>query len=114
VPNRPRLHPNLAEIYRERVARLQDALREPAHGRAPLEIVRGLIERVTVRPAANAAGMEIELVGEIAAMVRLGLAGGGPEQARVAAADRDLFARSVKVVAGAGNHRQLTPIRVAC
>jgi hypothetical protein len=51
VPHRPRLHPNLAEIYRERVARLQDALRDPAHGHAALDVVGGLIERVTARPA---------------------------------------------------------------
>jgi DNA invertase Pin-like site-specific DNA recombinase len=111
VPNRPRLHPNLAETYRQKVASLAEALAGP-DGAAALEIVRGLVERVTVRPAA--AGLEIELVGEIAAMVRLGLVGTGPEQARAAAADRDLFARSVKVVAGAGNHRQLTLPPIAC
>ena len=76
---------------------------------------KGLIERVIVRPAGDTAGLKIKLVGEITAMVRLGLVGNGPEQPRAAAADRDLFARSVKVVAGAGNHRQLTPIRgVTC
>jgi Transposase IS66 family len=44
------------------------------------------------------AGFEIALVGEIAAMVRLGLTNGTP----VSANDHDLFARSVKVVAGTG------------
>ena len=72
APQTPRLHPNLAEVYRERVAALQTALQAPNGGRAALEAVRELIERIAVRPAESGAGLEIELVGEIAAMVRLG------------------------------------------
>ena len=53
-----------------------------------------MIERIEVSPAAGGKGLEIELVGEIAAMLRLGMG--------EAAADRGLFERSVKVVAGTG------------
>ena len=42
----PRLHPNLAELYRRKVADLQTALADPATRTEALEILRGLIERV--------------------------------------------------------------------
>jgi hypothetical protein len=89
----PRLHPNLAEIYRQKVGNLANALVDPGTRTEALDIMRGLIERVAVRPAAG--GFEIELVGEIANMVRL-------------SADADSLARepyrsSVKVVAAMRN-----------
>jgi hypothetical protein len=64
-----RLHPNLAELYRKKVASLQDALVDPATKTEALEILRGLIDRVSVTAGEN--GFTIELVGEIANMVRL-------------------------------------------
>ncbi len=57
-----------------------------------LEILRGLIESVTVAPAEN--GFAVELVGEIANMVQLS-AGAG-------AVEREPYRSSVKVVAGVG------------
>jgi hypothetical protein len=57
-----------------------------------LEISRGMIERVRVKTAEN--GVEIELVGEIANMVRL-FAG----SKRLA---KEPYRSSVKVVAGVG------------
>ena len=107
-----RLHPNLAEVYRQHVASLHDALRADPQGREALEIVRTLIERIEVHPAPGG-GMEIEVVGELAAMVHLGM-GEPAEREAVTADGRGLFARSVKVVAGTGNHRQLTLRPVAC
>jgi DNA invertase Pin-like site-specific DNA recombinase len=71
-PPAPLLHPNLAEIYRRKVADLQAALAEPATQTEALEILRGLIKRVVLHPAGD--GFEIEIVGEIANMVDLGLA----------------------------------------
>ncbi len=53
-------------------------------------------ERVVLHPTAD--GFEVELVGEIANMVRLGNGGGANESA----ARGELAARSLKVVAGAG------------
>ena len=54
-------------------------------------------------------GFEIELVGEIAAMMRLGLSGdaGARRTLSSGGGDPDLFLRSVKVVAGAHNHLDL-------
>jgi len=69
-PPAPLLHPNLAEVYRRKVADLQAALADPNTQTEALEILRGLIECVVLHPAET--GFEIELVGEIAAMVDLG------------------------------------------
>ena len=64
-----RLHPNLADFYRKKVASLQDALVDPVTKTEALEILRSLIDRVSVSAGEN--GFTIELVGEIANMVRL-------------------------------------------
>ena len=107
-----RLHPNLAAVYRGHVASLHEALHADPEGREALDIVRTLIERIEVHPAPGG-GMEIEVVGELAAMVRLGM-GEPAEREAVSAGGRDLFARSVKVVAGTGSDRQLTLPAIAC
>jgi site-specific DNA recombinase len=88
----PRLHPNLAEIYRKKVGGLQDALSDPETRSEAIEILRGLIERVAISAAED--GFTVELVGEIANMVRLS---SGPEGRKVG-----LYRSSVKVVAGVG------------
>jgi site-specific DNA recombinase len=66
----PRLHPNLAEVYRRKVEALHEALDDPHTGAGALEILRSLIERVVLQPSDT--GIEIELLGEIAHMVALG------------------------------------------
>ena len=65
----PRLHPNLAEVYRRKVTELGAALRDPAHGTEALDILRGLIDRVTLTPADD--HFEIELEGALAGMLAL-------------------------------------------
>ncbi|MCA7120284.1 MAG: recombinase family protein [Acidibrevibacterium sp.] len=107
TPAVPRLHPNLGEIYRAKVAALAEALTGP-DGQEALEMVRGLVARVEVLPPAAAGeAPEIVLTGEIAAMVGLGLGqaptrpGAGATPGAVAGAGSDLFTSSVKVVAGA-------------
>jgi hypothetical protein len=52
-PPAPRLHPNLAEVYRRKVADLQTALADPKTQTEALEILRGLIERVVLHPASG-------------------------------------------------------------
>jgi site-specific DNA recombinase len=105
APSPIRLHPNLAEIYRAKVAELHRALEDPAIRDEALGILRGLVERIVITPAAEGPGETIELVGAIARMVALGN--------KKAALDART-ACSVKVVAGAYNHRQfaLPPIPV--
>ncbi len=99
VPAAPRLHPNLAEVYRAKVERLGEALQAGADSQVALDAVRSLIERVVLTPLETGKGFEIELVGEIAAMITLGA--GMPQPTR-SGVGPDLFARSIKVVAGIG------------
>ena len=100
-PATPHLHPNLAELYRRKVEDLQTALSDAAVRTEATEILRGLIEAINVRPLEE--GFEIELVGDIANMVRIASEGRGNKKAAPeGAAVRESFVRSVKVVAGAG------------
>jgi site-specific DNA recombinase len=88
-PPAPRLHPKLSEVYRATVASLHAALNDPEARSEAAEILRGLIERITVRE--NGAGHEVELTGDIVKL--LTLPGGSIP---------DPFDSSVKVVAGVG------------
>jgi site-specific DNA recombinase len=66
-----RLHPNLAQVYKRQVERLQRSLNQPGIRDEAVQILRGLVEHVSIRPAED--GLEIEIVGEIAKMVELGI-----------------------------------------
>ena len=91
LPTTPvRLHPNLAQVYRRQVEHLQDALNEPEIRDEAAQILRGLVDRVSIGPAEN--GLEVEIVGEIAKMVELGSANQVTLDERITC--------SVKVVAG--------------
>ncbi|MEX0809043.1 MAG: hypothetical protein WD044_09960 [Dongiaceae bacterium] len=65
-----RLHPNLAELYRQKVTNLRATLSDESTRAEALEILRGLIERVTVMEMADG-GFEIEIIGEIAHMMAI-------------------------------------------
>jgi site-specific DNA recombinase len=95
-PPAPRLHPNLAEIYRRKVADLHGALADPQTHDEALDILRSLIDKVVMRPRED--GFEVELVGEIAQMVAFG----NQRDSKKKPAAIDDADRSVKVVAGAG------------
>jgi len=99
-PPAPRLHPNLAALYRRKVESLHAALDAPESRTEAAQILRGLIERIAVRPLASS-GFEIELIGEIARMIDVALA---PQNAKTApeGAVPDAYRSSVKVVAGTG------------
>ena len=99
------LHPNLAEMYQRKVHGLQVALSQPDQRDEAFAILRSLIERVEVKQAGD--GLEVELIGDIALMVEL-----AENKSKNAAPGGTAFPtdlrRSVKVVAGAINHRQLS------
>ncbi|MBM4073224.1 MAG: serine recombinase [Planctomycetes bacterium] len=96
------LHPNIAELYRRKVAELSVALRNPQSGPEAMQILRSLVEAVRLTPTAD--GFEIELVGDIARMVELAQEAGGRNAtaAQEGAAVSEAFVRSIKVVAGRG------------
>ncbi len=95
-----RLHPNLAQVYRRQVERLQHALKAPEIRDEALQVLRGLIDHVSI--GSSEKGLEIEIVGEIAKMIELGI--GNKKKPPIL---DERMSRSVKVVAGARNHRYL-------
>jgi hypothetical protein len=70
-------------------------------------MLRGLVETVTLYP--EGISQRVEVRGELATI--LGLASGARGRA---AADPTVLAEQIKLVAGAGNHRQLTLPPVTC
>ena len=97
----PAMHPNLAEVYRNKVANLQQAITASPGNAGVLERLRDLVDRVDVGPGADKAIPEIVLTGALASMLKLAL----PDTVGLATSGHDLFLSSVKVVAGA--RRQL-------
>ena len=101
--NPPALHPNLADVYRERVARLEHALADRDAPEA-LEAARALIDRVVVSPPSDPGDPPgIELVGKLQAMLRAGGADVVTENRAPTAAVLSLFDRAVQ--AGQGGQR---------
>ena len=104
----PRLHPNLAEVYRDKVARLQEALAAEG-GTEVLEAFRALIDRVEVHAPPEGGGTpRIELVGHLASMLRaagaegMAVATGHEKSPRAGAGGLGSFLSSVQVDAGTG------------
>lgn len=96
----PRLHPSIAEVYRRKVSDLAETLKDGQIRDKALELLRGLIDGVVMHQTET--GFEIELSGDILAMVALGLTQGADSKKAVL---DERTACSVKVVAGARNHR---------
>ena len=65
----PRLHPKLAELYRQRVERLHEELNRPELRAEAAQALRALIEEVRLIPEDGA--LAIELVGDLAALLNL-------------------------------------------
>jgi site-specific DNA recombinase len=70
APSPVRFHPGLAEAYRKRVGELGEALRDPDMRAEAMEIIRGLITRVTV--TATDVGVTLYLEGALSALIGLG------------------------------------------
>ena len=66
----PRLHPRLADVYRDKVANLVEALNAPDTVADAAETIRGLIEAVRLVPEEGK--LRIEIYGELAALISLG------------------------------------------
>ena len=101
----PRFHANLAELYRQKVERLHESQTGTKIRQEAMEILRGLIETIILRPASE--GLEIELIGEIEKMLELPGVPGSSVPA--------MYRSSVKLVAGEScqQHRTLTAFDLA-
>jgi site-specific DNA recombinase len=91
----PLIHPNLAEVYRQRVARLHDALRDPATRDEAFMLIRSLIDEIRLVP--DNGELRIELRGELAGI--LALAADSKKPGGLAAVG---LAEQIKMVAGVG------------
>jgi len=99
----PLIHPNLSEVYRQRVATLQDALLDPSSRDEAFDLIRSLIDEVLLVPAAGV--LRIEIKGELAGILELCDARANQKAGGLSTAG---LAQQIKMVAGEGNHRQLT------
>jgi site-specific DNA recombinase len=73
-PPIPRLHPNIAEVYRQKILSLREALNDERTRTEAAECIRGLIEEIRLVPEKGK--LRIELFGELAALINL--ANGSP------------------------------------
>jgi hypothetical protein len=89
-PTAVRLHPQLSELYRQKVEDVSQTLADPEIRPMALETIRGLISAVTIHETSD--GPRITLDGAITALVGLAQPG----------ADAVINTGSVKVVAGVG------------
>jgi hypothetical protein len=95
-PSMPRLHPNLAELYRQKVMNLVEALNDESSRLEAAECIRELIEEIRLVPEDGT--LRAELYGELAALINL--ANEHPRSKGTGV--------QVTLVAGACNHRELT------
>lgn len=95
----PLLHPNMAEVWRQRIADLHEALQDPAEKARAFEVLRSLIDRVTLVPEDGQ--LAIVLRGDLAAMLAF-----SANKKRPACERTDLEAQ-LSLVAGACNQLDL-------
>jgi hypothetical protein len=67
----PALHPNLAQVYRQKVERVEEALRAPVVSAAAVEALRSLIDAIVVYPGERRGEMRVEMHGDLAAFLHL-------------------------------------------
>jgi len=91
----PLLHPDLAGLYREKVATLASALQNADSRSEAAEALRGLVDAIVLTPAERGNALQIELRGNLAAML------GATVQTKRSSETDDLSLQ-VSLVAGAG------------
>jgi hypothetical protein len=94
------IHPNLPELYRRKVVRLQRVLDDEATRPQAVEIIRSLIERIEIQPGKERGHCEVIIVGALAQILAFA------QQKTTAASTGD--SGTFLMVAGACNHRELT------
>ena len=98
----PDIHPNIADIYRRKVASLAEVLDHPEDRDAAATAIRSLIERIMLTPGEKWAEMDTVLHGGLGTILEW--AGNGREKTKT---DIPMQEMSVSVVAGARNQRCL-------
>ena len=98
----PDIHPNVAGIYRRKVARLANALSKPEERDAAAAAIRGLIDGIVLTPSEKRGQLQVTLRGELGRILEW--TGSGAEKEMT---DTPLSGMSVSVVAEARNQRGL-------
>jgi site-specific DNA recombinase len=101
----PRLHPNIAEVYRRKVEELHATLKAEDAGPAR-ELIRGLVEAIVLIPEDGR--LRVEVRGELAAILQLS---GCPNE-KAPARGPELLVEQIKMVAGAGFEPAKSRLRV--
>ena len=91
------LRPNLAELYRRRVADLHEALNEEGARADAFEIIRSLVDAIVLVP--DGGTLRVNLKGELAGILALSL-DGSLETKKPGTVSGTGLAEQVKVVAG--------------
>ena len=65
----PDVHPNIADLYARKVARLADALNRPADRDEASDAIRGLIETITLTPGPKRGQLNATLCGDLATIL---------------------------------------------
>ncbi len=60
APTPVRLHPNLPQLYRQKVVQLHEALQDPSIRDQAVELLRGLLSKVTVQPGEGYVDLVVE------------------------------------------------------
>jgi hypothetical protein len=79
----PLLHPNLAEIYRRKVAALAEALADEAMRDEAFQLIRLLLDKIVLVPEGEE--LRLEIHGEIAGILELCQQGKTPGRSRASA-----------------------------
>jgi len=101
----PLLHPNLATLYRDKVAALREVLGQGADRDRAMELIRSLIEEVRLTPAGGT--LHVELRGELAGILEL--CGNGNKKPGTLSGTG--LSQQIKLVAGAGYNLYRTVFR---
>ncbi|MHA3980902.1 recombinase family protein [Halovulum sp. GXIMD14794] len=106
-PDPVRLHPAMARTYRARIGDLIRGLSEAEAMDEAREALRGLVDRIVLTPASEGSGLEIELHGALAGLLRLATgqpvhAAAETRKARDGGSQAFDIAEQVVLVAGAG------------
>lgn len=94
------LHPALPDLYRRKVAGLIKTLNQPDLRAEAVKILRGLIDEVRATPRDGNRGLDLQFVGDLAAILAMGTNDKAPRLER-----GDLS--QINLVAGARNQRYL-------
>ena len=70
-PEAPALHPNLAEMYKRKIADLEAALNDPSTKTEAAQLLRGLVDAIVIHPGQKRGDVSIELYGELAALMQI-------------------------------------------